>query len=118
MKIMGSLVAYSGLHLYVAFGSTLHGANLTVDVRARTVSIFATWRNVATARAYCGVQVLHRTLCAAASKRGGRLPRKVRIQLDNASDNKNRAVIAYCAFLVHHKLVGQVNISFLVVGHT
>lgn len=62
--------------------------------------------------------MLHRTLLYFAARRGGRLPRKLRFQLDNASDNKNKAVIAYAAFLVHHRLVEQVNISFLQPGHT
>ena len=39
MKIMGSLVPYTGLLLFACFASTLHGANLTVEVRATAIPI-------------------------------------------------------------------------------
>jgi hypothetical protein len=93
LKVLGALIAFTGLLLFIAFGSTGHGANMTVEV-------------------------LHRTLLFVAGQRGGRLPRKLRLQLDNASDNKALVVLAYCAYLVEMKLVEQVNISFLSVGHT
>ena len=40
------------------------------------------------------------------------------LQLDNAADNKNRYLLAFCALLVHTNVFRKVKISFLMVGHT
>ena len=50
---------------------------------------------------------------------GGRhMPRILYVQADNASDNKNFAMIAFLALLVFHGYVEEVQLSFLIVGHT
>ena len=62
------------------------------------------------------IEGLHRTLvkhCGAQP-----LPRTLYIQADNASDNKNHAVLLFCGLLICHKYVESVQISFLLVGHT
>jgi|MEHZ01.1.fsa_nt_MEHZ010245829.1_1 hypothetical protein len=60
---------------------------------------------------------MHRTLLIFAEKYK-RLPRKIYFQLDNASDNKCRTVLAYCAYLVAQKFVLQAHMCFLITGHT
>jgi hypothetical protein len=49
---------------------------------------------------------------------GRRMPRILYVQADNASDNKNFAMIAFLAVLVFHDYVEEVQLSFLLVGHT
>ena len=43
---------------------------------------------------------------------------KLYLQLDNASDNKSRYIIGMMGWLVEHNYVDQVEIVFLMVGHT
>ena len=51
--------------------------------------------------------------------RGGRhMPRVLYVQADNASDNKNYAMIGFLAALVLHDYCHEVQLSFLLVGHT
>lgn len=45
-------------------------------------------------------------------------PHHLYIQLDNASDNKSKLVLAYIAALVHFSTFKTVTIMFLLVGHT
>ena len=50
---------------------------------------------------------------------GGKpMPRILFIQADNASDNKNFAMIGFLAALVLHGYCHEIHLSFLLVGHT
>lgn len=49
---------------------------------------------------------------------GKQMPRILYIQADNASDNKNYAMLAFLACLVQHDYCHEVQLSFLLVGHT
>ena len=47
------------------------------------------------------------------------LPKKLFLQLDNsAKDNKNRYVMAFCSLLTAKRVLKEVTIGFLIVGHT
>ena len=50
--------------------------------------------------------------------RGGKLPPKLYIQCDSASDNKNYTVAAYTEWLVRSGLFQKAKVCFLPVGHT
>jgi hypothetical protein len=61
------------------------------------------------------ISTIHRTLQEIpAEKRAD----KLYLQLDGASNNKCKAVLAYCCWLVNQKVFKQIKISFLIVGHT
>lgn len=46
-------------------------------------------------------------------------PRALHIQVDNTcKDNKNNVVMAFCALLVRFGLFEDVEVHFLLVGHT
>ncbi len=46
-------------------------------------------------------------------------PKTLYIQLDNTSkDDKNRFVLAFCEWLVHHGLFESIHVNFVTVGHT
>ena len=49
---------------------------------------------------------------------GKTMPRTLYIQAENASDNKNFAMIGFLAALVQHDYCNEVQLSFLLVGHT
>ena len=46
------------------------------------------------------------------------LPRTMRVQADNASDNKNWTMMLFFGVLVQHEYILDIYFSFLVVGHT
>lgn len=46
------------------------------------------------------------------------MPRKLVVQFDNASDNKAKAVIGFCAMLVESGVFDEVQPTSLIVGHT
>ena len=49
----------------------------------------------------------------------GRLPPKVHISLDNCyRENKNRFTLSFLTALVQHDIFSEVNVTFLLVGHT
>lgn len=59
------------------------------------------------------IEVLRQTLL-----RVGAVPQKLYIQLDNcARENKNKALFAFCAWLVLLHVTEEVEVSFLPVGH-
>ena len=68
------------------------------------------------------IEVLWRTLLHVAAKRvdEGRdpLPPILYLQLDNASDNKSKAVLAFCDAMVTLGVFKKIKIGFLLVGHT
>lgn len=64
------------------------------------------------------IECLHRTLQFVFASVGS-TPPVLFLQLDNCyKDNKNRYVFAYCAWLIHSDLFEEVQVSFLIVGHT
>ena len=48
----------------------------------------------------------------------GDLPRKLYLQLDNASDNRSAQFLAFIAFKVEMGSFDKVKVSYLIVGHT
>lgn len=46
------------------------------------------------------------------------MPPTLYVQLDNASDNKSRQILAFFAFLVEKKFFLKIKVSYLIVGHT
>ena len=53
------------------------------------------------------------------TRRGGKLPPILRIQVDNCGkENKNQYMFAFCAILVKLRYFAEVYLSFLLVGHT
>ena len=40
------------------------------------------------------------------------------VQVDNASDNKNKTLVGFLAFLVLNGYIRQAEIAFMMVGHT
>ena len=47
------------------------------------------------------------------------LPKKLFLQLDNSTkDNKNRYVMTFCSLLTARRVVKEVIVGFLIVGHT
>ena len=53
------------------------------------------------------------------NRRGNILPPKLRIQADNCSrEKKNQYMFALCAALAAFKYFAEVQLSFLIVGHT
>ena len=91
-KPMVLIMHYVGTWVLCAGAWLMHGCNLTIECIHVALVLFST---------------------------GSRpIPRKLVLQLDNASDNKARAVLAYCAFLVLRGYFHSVTICFLIVGHT
>lgn len=65
------------------------------------------------------IEVLQRVLTDLSEERGGALPKKLYLQLDNCGrENKNAAVMAYISWLVQRKVFEVAEVSFLPVGHT
>jgi hypothetical protein len=49
----------------------------------------------------------------------GKLPPYFFLQMDNCGrENKNKFVFAMCALLVHHRVFEEIELGFLLVGHT
>ena len=49
----------------------------------------------------------------------GRLPAVLHLSMDNCwRENKNRFVLAFLAALVQQNILAEVNVTFLLVGHT
>jgi hypothetical protein len=46
------------------------------------------------------------------------LPRKLHLQMDNASDNKSKQILACMAYLVETKNFDVIKLSYLIVAHT
>jgi hypothetical protein len=63
------------------------------------------------------VEVLRRTLLKIEELHGD-LPRKLYLQLDNASDNRSAQFLAFIAFMVEMGSFDKVKVSYLIVGHT
>ena len=51
-------------------------------------------------------------------KRGLRCPRSLWLQFDNYGDNKNKEVNMYCSLLIESYAFDEIEIAFLIVGHT
>jgi hypothetical protein len=52
-------------------------------------------------------------------QRYGRLPARIRLQLDNtAKDNKNYVLLGYMATLIQLGLIEHAELHYLLVGHT
>lgn len=98
-KLMGCLVHGEGMYLYLLASPVLKaGANFATHCLWRTLE------EVGNAREKGG----HSTI----------LPDVLYLQLDNASDNKNKTLTAFCSMLVEKGIFRKVKLSFLLVGHT
>ena len=68
------------------------------------------------------IECIRKVLCDIEDEHGGSLPPvPLCIQADNAGDNKNQHVLFHLfvlAWVVHHDLVGEVEISMLLVGES
>ena len=51
-------------------------------------------------------------------RRGLRCPRSLWLQFDNCGDNKNKEVNMYCSLLIELYAFDEIEIAFLIVGHT
>ena len=64
-------------------------------------------------------EVLYRTLLRELNERGGSLPPRLNIQLDNCiRENKNTVFIGFLCWLLERGLFKEIYLSFLPVGHT
>jgi hypothetical protein len=92
-RVVGVLIHGHGAFLYWVTPQIKHDTNLTIECLRRTFLKFQ-----------------------AANK--GVLPPILYLQMDNASDNKNRHMIAFLAYLVENNIFQKIKVSFLIVGHT
>ena len=95
-KIMGVLVHGHGKYLYVGHLPLKLGANFTLECLWRTFNKLGD-----------ELRLL-----------GRHLPKKICIQMDNASDNKAMAVLAFAAYMIEEGLAEEISLNFLLVGHT
>ena len=97
-KLIGAMVHGIGTFVYVVPAPTATGGSTSIEVLWRTL---------------LKVQ-LHR-INAGFSRP---LPPTLYLQFDNASDNKCKAMLAFCAALVEMGCFEKIKINFLIVGHT
>ena len=64
------------------------------------------------------LECLHRSLTKLKERLGDDMPMTWHLQMDSASDNKNRYVMCYFVHCVASGVVGDVEMHFLLVGHT
>ena len=65
------------------------------------------------------IDVIHRTLTSMLKEGQTHLPPVLNLQLDNCGrENKNRYLLAYLFMLVHLGVFVEVEVNFLMVGHT
>ena len=95
-KLLGVKVHGHGNFVYVAQPPLKTGANFTLECFVRTIN----------------------KLDALYQKNNQALPSRVKVQLDNASDNKAYVVLAFMSFLVEREIFEEVDLNFLMVGHT
>ena len=96
-KVMGCLVHGYGMYLYLLSPPIKAGGNFAVHALARTIEHLRVRRQE---QGHTG------------------LPPTLYLQLDNASDNKNTNVMAFCDYLVTTGVFRKIKVSFLLVGHT
>ncbi|XP_060583861.1 uncharacterized protein LOC132740023 [Ruditapes philippinarum] len=85
---------HGGFHTFTDFNQFPHDPNLTITV-------------------------ILKMLLNTAKVNDGRLPPVLYVQADNCvRENKNRYVLAFLQLLVEKKILNQVHLSFLPVGHT
>jgi hypothetical protein len=96
-KLMGSLVHGVGMFLHLLSPPLKAGGNFSAHCLLETL------KDVGDLREAEGLR---------------RLPPTLYLQLDNASDNKNRCILALCDSLVTKGVFKKIKISFLLVGHT
>ena len=97
-KLLGVLAHGYGAYVYVAPTPVGSGANFNIEALWRTIELVAKQRKE--------------------EKRDGVLPPVLYLQLDNASDNKSKAMIAFCHCLVARGIFRKLKTGFLLVGHT
>ena len=97
-KLIAALVHGFGACVYIAPTPVGSGANFNIEVVRRTLE------EVIKQRREENQDVV--------------LPPTLYLQLDNASDNKSKALLAFCDGLVEQGVFKKVKLSFLLVGHT
>jgi hypothetical protein len=95
-KIMAVIAHGHGRYLYAAHPPLPTGANFTIECLWRTLM----------------------KLEGEHSDRGECLPKRLILQMDNASDNKAVAMLAFASHLVEEGVFEGVELNFLIVGHT
>ena len=91
-KLVAAMVHGHGTYLYWATEQIAHDTNLTVECLRRTILKYHAEK--------------------------GFLPPTLYLQLDNASDNKSKQLLAFIAYLVEKRIFNRVKVSYLIVGHT
>jgi hypothetical protein len=95
--LTGAIVHGHAVYAFLDFMQWPHDPNLTTNLIAQLILLHFTNLNSS----------------------GASLPRKLYIQLDNtARENKNRCVLSFLSFLVHVGIFDEVQLGFLMVGHT
>ena len=72
------------------------GANTTIDV----------------------LRIAQDELSIALEEHGFEMPKKINYQFDNGGENKNKEVFTYASLILELDVVHQIEINFLIVGHT
>ena len=93
-KVMGVIAHGHGFYLYVGHPPLRMGANFTLECLWRTLM----------------------KLDARYKQDGGRLPPNISIQMDNASDNKSYAMLAFASHLVDEGVFEHVELIFFAYG--
>ena len=96
-KLMGALVHGIGMYLYLLSPPLKGGGNFSAHALVETLKKVGEHRE---------------------SQGQTYLPPTLYLQLDNASDNKCRAMLALCDALVTQGVFKKIKVSFLIVGHT
>lgn len=95
-KVVGVIAHGHGHYIYVAQPPVVGNANLTIE---------CLWRTILKLQ-----ERYERALW--------KWPGKLHLQLDNASDNKSKAFFGFAAQLIEEGVFDEVNMNFLIVGHT
>jgi hypothetical protein len=95
-KIMAVIAHGHGRYLYAAHPPLPTGANFTIECLWRTLM----------------------KLDDEHTGRGECLPKRLIVQMDNASDNKANAMLCFASHLVEGGVFEEVELNFLMVGHT
>ena len=91
-KLLAAMVHGLGTYVYIAPTPVATGANFNIEALLRTLL------HVAEARKKCNPV----------------LPPTLYLQLDNASDNKSKALLAFCDALVQQGVFKKIKVSFLI----
>ncbi len=95
-KLMGVMAHGHGTYVYVAHPPMATGTNFSIECLWRTIM----------------------KLNDEYTAKGKHLPPVLTLQLDNASDNKSKTMLAFATYLVEAGVFESIELNFLMVGHT